>query len=355
MTVSVLIPAYRPTYLAQTIASVLAQSFEDFELVVSDDSLGGEVESVVRRFSDPRLRYVRTEGGLGAAGNIAALWGEARHDYLQFVFDDDVLLPHALVTLVAEAQRKPGRSFYFANRYIIDALGRVIAHPRSVRDGKTLLMSKENFRSIAAKTRNNIGTFSNVLMNRAIGLDENDILHFHGFTVEMNFDVSFYLNASAKAPAMGVGRAVASSRRRARQEFERTPDPRFVKVRSEWELFVRGEYAAGGLTPDQTLATIDSLDRQYADWAPDWPELRPLQQALPGFRAKVEAGDQRVLDDEFRSNWSEVDRLMRDFRNLRPLEITRRRAPYRPTPPAALSAADGRIGAMGSSASGRSA
>jgi cellulose synthase/poly-beta-1,6-N-acetylglucosamine synthase-like glycosyltransferase len=69
--VSVLIPAYKPRHLSQAIASVLAQTFDDYELLLSDDDPGGAVAPPLTRVAPlgrPTLRCrVRTFGsGRGA-------------------------------------------------------------------------------------------------------------------------------------------------------------------------------------------------------------------------------------------------------------------------------------------------
>src|SRR4051794_24918931 len=111
MTVSILIPAFRPTFLRQAIASVLTQGFEDLDILISDDSGAEAVRPVVEAFGDPRIRYVRTAGRIGGAENCRALWDACRTDRLLFLFDDDLLLPHALVQLWDGLEARPGAAF----------------------------------------------------------------------------------------------------------------------------------------------------------------------------------------------------------------------------------------------------
>lgn len=70
MGISILIPAFRPTFLRQAICSALGQELEDFELIISDDSGGDQIRPIVERFSDPRIRYrpERTNTGSYADG-----------------------------------------------------------------------------------------------------------------------------------------------------------------------------------------------------------------------------------------------------------------------------------------------
>ena len=64
--ISVIIPTCnRPELLKRSIASVLAQTFADFELIVVDDGMKKRAESVVSSFGDSRIRYVKNETSLG--------------------------------------------------------------------------------------------------------------------------------------------------------------------------------------------------------------------------------------------------------------------------------------------------
>jgi glycosyltransferase involved in cell wall biosynthesis len=63
--VSIGIPAYKPEFLEEAIASVLAQTFEDWELIVVDDCSPADIKGIVGKFTDPRIRYYRNEQNLG--------------------------------------------------------------------------------------------------------------------------------------------------------------------------------------------------------------------------------------------------------------------------------------------------
>jgi glycosyltransferase involved in cell wall biosynthesis len=97
--VSVIIPTYnRCDFVRDAIASVLAQTFQDFELIVVDDGSTDGTEEVVREF--PRTRYFSQENrGVSAARNagVAASHGEL----IAFLDSDDLWQPQKLATQVA--------------------------------------------------------------------------------------------------------------------------------------------------------------------------------------------------------------------------------------------------------------
>ena len=64
--VSVVVPAYNNAeYLAETIDSILAQTFTDFELVIADHSSTDGTLAVAQKYDDPRIRLLTTRGWRG--------------------------------------------------------------------------------------------------------------------------------------------------------------------------------------------------------------------------------------------------------------------------------------------------
>lgn len=94
-------------YVGCAIASVLAQDFGNFELLVLDDhSTDGTWEEICR-FSDPRLRRVRNESNLGEYANRNQAIDLARGRYLMFLDADDFLYPHGLGSMVRMMEAFP--------------------------------------------------------------------------------------------------------------------------------------------------------------------------------------------------------------------------------------------------------
>ncbi len=68
---SICLPTYNMgALIASTIENILAQDFQNFELIVSDNCSPDKTEDVVKGFSDPRIRYFRNEINLGYFGNL---------------------------------------------------------------------------------------------------------------------------------------------------------------------------------------------------------------------------------------------------------------------------------------------
>lgn len=137
---SILVPAYKRTYLAECIASVLAQTIPDWELVVVDDASPEDLVSVVRLYDDPRIRYYRNAKNCGAV-DVVDNWniclGYAQGTYCICMGDDDRLLPESLANYDDLIAKHPGLAIYHAWTEIIDENGDVVGmqEPRPEREG----------------------------------------------------------------------------------------------------------------------------------------------------------------------------------------------------------------------------
>ena len=90
--ISVVIPTYNAArYVAEAVASVLAQDFTDFELLLIDDGSTDETASVVSQFvADPRVRLLRNERNMGLIATLHRAYGECRAPLIARMDSDDI-------------------------------------------------------------------------------------------------------------------------------------------------------------------------------------------------------------------------------------------------------------------------
>ncbi|MDE7113900.1 MAG: glycosyltransferase, partial [Acetatifactor sp.] len=113
ITFSIVVPAYRtpPQYLGELIASVQAQSYPFWELILADATEDDSVKTIVEEFSggqpDDRqsVRYVRLSKNAGISGNTNEALEYVRNSYIGLLDHDDLLTPDALFKM-AEAIRR---------------------------------------------------------------------------------------------------------------------------------------------------------------------------------------------------------------------------------------------------------
>jgi len=119
---SVCIPTYRgAAHLGAAIDSVLSQSFGDFELIIIDDNSPDNTASIVARYTDPRIRYMRNENNLGPEGNWNRCLSESRGKFFKLLPQDDLLMPRCLERQidVLEKDTKEGIALVFCARRIV--------------------------------------------------------------------------------------------------------------------------------------------------------------------------------------------------------------------------------------------
>ena len=119
--VSICTPTYqRPALLERAIRSVLAQTCQDFEIVITDNSGDEESAQVVRRINDPRIRYYRNGENIGVLNNVKKAASLAEGKFLVVLLDDDLLKPRALELMLAAFDKHPSAGVVFAPMDLID-------------------------------------------------------------------------------------------------------------------------------------------------------------------------------------------------------------------------------------------
>jgi glycosyltransferase involved in cell wall biosynthesis len=101
--VSVIIPAYNgDRYLAQAIASILTQTYTDYEIILVNDGSTDNTQSIIQQYADQikSLKYfAQTNQGVAASRNLGL--AQAQGEYIAFLDQDDLFLPHKLASQVA--------------------------------------------------------------------------------------------------------------------------------------------------------------------------------------------------------------------------------------------------------------
>ncbi|MFV2002998.1 MAG: glycosyltransferase family 2 protein [Paracoccaceae bacterium] len=128
--VSLCMPVFNgENYIAHALDSIAAQTFDDYEVIVSDNASTDRTQAIVqaRAAADPRIRYVRNEQNLGAARNYNIGFELARGEYLKWFAHDDAISSNFLALMVAELDRQPATSLAFGRTVSIGEDGVEIA------------------------------------------------------------------------------------------------------------------------------------------------------------------------------------------------------------------------------------
>jgi len=274
-TVSILIPAYKAEYLGRAILSAQRQTFEDIEILVGDDTPDGALREIVERFDDPRLRYFH-HGFQKGTRNSRALWEKASGQYIKWLFDDDLLMPASVETLVNALRANPGVVLAFHERVIIDNTDAVIMTPTPLLPvGQAALISRQSLVETAlGRITNFVGEPSNTMLVRD-RIDISRAFDYRTWVLDFLGDMALYLNCAEQAPLLAVGGCLSAFRRHSGQASA-ARGSNFAAGLYEWELMVRGEAAAGNLSSAALQSAEQGLRHLYSHWAGSMPEIASL-------------------------------------------------------------------------------
>jgi glycosyltransferase involved in cell wall biosynthesis len=125
--VTVAIPTRnRSMLLLETIKSVQAQSFDDFEIIVSDNASTDDTADVVAGLADPRVQFAPLEKAIGRYENFTRCLHLGSGEYVTVIHDDDLMEPENLVQKVRFLDDHPTVGVVHSGAYSIDGAGRRI-------------------------------------------------------------------------------------------------------------------------------------------------------------------------------------------------------------------------------------
>ncbi|PMB20499.1 glycosyl transferase [Fischerella thermalis CCMEE 5205] len=124
--VSIITPTYnRPDYLKQALKSAISQTYQNIEIIVSDNCSPENPQAIVESFNDPRIRFSRNETNLGMLPNTIKAFKMARGKYVAALLDDDLWEEDFLAKLVPPLEANPNLVLAFCDHYVINADGTI--------------------------------------------------------------------------------------------------------------------------------------------------------------------------------------------------------------------------------------
>jgi hypothetical protein len=122
--VSVIVPVYNvEEYIAETIESVLKQTYPYFELLIIDDESPDCSLEICQQFSDSRIKIISQQNrGLAGARNTGIR--HAQGEYLAFLDGDDLWLPEKLAKHIQHLESSPQVGVSFSRSQFVDSEGK---------------------------------------------------------------------------------------------------------------------------------------------------------------------------------------------------------------------------------------
>ena len=114
--------------MAETIDSILMQTYEDFELIISDNASTDQTEEICRRYAekDVRIKYVRNRENLGAAYNYNQTFHLSSGEFFKWAPHDDILRPEFLERCLDALDDDPVAVMSYTGWIPIDETGALI-------------------------------------------------------------------------------------------------------------------------------------------------------------------------------------------------------------------------------------
>ena len=206
---SVCIPVYRgEAFLAETIRSVLRQTYGNYELVVLDNASTDETRWIARSFDDPRIRIVTNTTTIPQPDNWRKAVELCRAPLVKLVCADDLLYPQCLEHQVAAMAADPGLALVAARRDMIDESGHVLARGRGLRGLGGVRSGVQVARRVVRSGANPIGEPGGVLFRRA------DYVSVGGWHGDRRFamDLDLWIRLLARGRFLGLAETLAAFR-----------------------------------------------------------------------------------------------------------------------------------------------
>lgn len=149
--ISLAMPVYNgERYIAVAIDSLLAQTFTDFELIITDNASVDGTEAICREYArrDPRIRYVRNEQNLGAAANFNLGFALSSGLYFKWCAHDDFISPNYLEAAARCLDTRPDAIVAFGRLQGVDSEGVLTRYVERSLPGFAAMSPARRFRTL---------------------------------------------------------------------------------------------------------------------------------------------------------------------------------------------------------------
>jgi glycosyltransferase involved in cell wall biosynthesis len=138
--ISVALPAYKSRYLEKAIKSILKQTFVNYELIIVNDASPEDIDSIVKKYKDERIRYYVNSKNLGKE-SVVKNWNKcleyAQYEYFVMFSDDDEYEPDYFEKMIHLAERYPKTNIFHSRVKQIDENGQIISFTPSCPEWET--------------------------------------------------------------------------------------------------------------------------------------------------------------------------------------------------------------------------
>jgi glycosyltransferase involved in cell wall biosynthesis len=218
--VSIVIPTHRPDHFRNALSCALGQTYQNVEIIVSDNSESSEIHDICKGL--PQVIYRKNLDRIPAS-NVACPLSLVSGKYIKYIFDDDLIFPHCIESMVGWIYQIDER---YRNKIGLITTPRHIIGEESICIGEfreqslsavTLVEGRKCIRRILVNQDNFIGEFSTVMFSADFIDLQNplEIFNLYGQEYRGLIDVPIYLKILSYSDLLYIPHALSAFRRHA--------------------------------------------------------------------------------------------------------------------------------------------
>jgi len=151
--VTVITPSFnKPSFIFQTISSVLSQSMGDFEYIIVDNSTDIEVKKVIKQFEDRRIRLFEENFSNKRRKDIYVTsyicnkyYPKSKGEYIIFLADDDLMLSNCLSEMTSFLDENSEKNICYHDQFVLYAFdGKNFIEPMVRGNNKVMIFPENN-------------------------------------------------------------------------------------------------------------------------------------------------------------------------------------------------------------------
>ncbi len=276
--VSIIIPCHRPAYLKLALSSALLQTYENIEIIVSDNSVGNDIENHVSGYKQVKYFKNSDKNPLTTArSNICNGLRYASGSFIKYLFDDDLLFPHTIDAMIKVVNVNAEMNIGLVTSYqqVIDSGNAVTEIRRNFKQEQPVVMSGTNIaRSMLMHCRNFVGEFSAVLFDaRFLNLDAPiEMFEYAGESFSWGLmDVCLYLQVLSKSNLLVVPYELSAFRVHEFSGSNASRNRLFHHAITDWLRLIDIAQRLGDLSKEELLQALVSYRDMHNEWYNEFP------------------------------------------------------------------------------------
>ncbi len=186
--VSICIPVYNgELFINKTIESVLAQSYQNIELVILDNASTDKTEEIVSIYKNNLIRYIRNPENIGLMANWNKALKEAKGEYIKLLPADDIIHKNCVEEQVKVFQEFQDQNLVIVccSRNIIDVDGRILTS-RRFSGAKGVISGLKSIKRIVRSGTNPLGEPGAILFKKEIITKSGQFVDDFPYVIDLN-------------------------------------------------------------------------------------------------------------------------------------------------------------------------